>query len=251
MTDLSKPERRWLDQPWEDDDGRRHKPAGADVRIRKAAERHQTSAAQVAAALISATCTVPPQMRGGRTPGAGRSSDVTDRTLGQIDATITAVDRGLSKLGHLLDRCPACPDSEREEVPPGCNDVSVTTLADLTGESWTWIVDHCVGVSATSPKAVEAAATGVAQAHAASAVLMVQQWRDAWQQGAEADVLERFAHQAHRLSLRVAGLADSLGQWRPGPLVRLCACGCRRPAPPKGEGATRSGCRSRKQRSAG
>lgn len=36
------------------------------------------------------------------------------------------------------------------------------------------------------------------------------------------------------------------GDGRP---LRLCACGCRRPAPPKGEGATRPGCRTRRHRS--
>lgn len=247
MADLSKAELRWLERA-DDDTGRR--PPSASRLIRKATERHQTAAVQVAAALVSATCTVPPQQRGGRTaPGGGRGSDVSDRVLAQIEATVREVDRGLSRLGHLLDHCLACASGPPDPHDPGHNDASTVTLAWLTGESWTWIVDYCVGVSATSPKAVEAAATDAARAHAAGAAVLVERWMDARRNGAEPDVLDGMAQQANRLSLQMVGLADSLGQWRPGPLVRRCAADCGGAAPPVGEGATCQRCRQRFSRS--
>lgn len=219
---------------------RRRRPPrrSASHLVRKATERIQAGAGKAAAALINATVAVPPQQR--TTAGARRGSDVPDPALAQIEATIRAVDHGLSKLGHLLDDCPACGDGEQ-----GHNDRWAVTLATLTGEWWTWTVDHCVGVSATSPKAVEAAATA-ARAHGRGAELLLERWMQARRDGAEPDWLDSTASAADRLSRQVQGLADSLGQWRPGPIVRRCACGCGAHAP-VGRRLTEA-CEKRKQR---
>jgi hypothetical protein len=250
MTDLSKAERRWLDRP--DDEGRRRRTSAAAL-IRTATDRHRQAAGEVGQALLNATCTVPPQQRGGRTAPGGGLVDVADRTLAQIEATVGAVDRALTRLGHLLDRCPACPTSGRDEVPPGCNSIAVDTLADLTGRSWPEVADHCTGVSPTSPAAVEAAVRKAVEAHQAGAKDLHDQWTAAWRGGSESRTLDDWAHAANRLSLSLAALADSLGQWRSGVLVRTCACadpaccpgGCRAAAPPRGEGATCGRCRNR------
>lgn len=61
------------------------------------------------------------------------------------------------------------------------------------------------------------------------------------------DVADRLLELGGEVRRTVLSLARRVAPDRP----RLCACGCRRPAPPVGEGATRSGCRSRLQRERG
>lgn len=243
MTDLSKAERRWLEA---DNDRPPPRPSGV---ITSACHDIGVNATRTAAALINATCTLPPQRRTNQTPG--RSSDVADRVLSQIESTVDTIDRAMFRFAHLLDNCLICDDE-----PTGHNDPWTITLATLTGSDWTHLTDHAAAISGTQRHAIATAAQTISEAFRTGSIDLKQHWFDLRRAGAEPDQLRDLAQAAARLSRQLLGLSDSLAQWRPGILVRLCACndlrccpeGAKHPAPQKGEGATCQACRTTQSR---
>lgn len=237
---LTKGERLWMTRAAEDAAGRR--APSFTSRVLKARDLYKAQTQTVADALLAATVACPPPKR--QTLGQRRGSGPSDPALAQITATHDAIDRGLTRFGHLLDDCLLCGD----EATRPHNDTDETTLGRLLDDDWTEIVDHLTGISATSPKAVTAAVTQAREAHQEGAERFVVWFAGLHQGGAESDVLANLATKFERQASRMRGLADSLAQWTP-PNARRCAAGCGGHAP-VGSGATCGRCRQAKHKAA-
>lgn len=231
---LAKQERLWSERRAEQQSGRRS--VSVKSRVHRAVERYKQQAEVVADALLAATVTCPPPKRGSL--GQRRGTDPSDPALAQITATHDAVDRGLTRFGHLLDDCQVCGP---ETLKPH-NDDHVDTLARLLDDDWTTIVDDLTGVSSTSPYAVANVVEAARKAHTGGAERFESWFAQLHRDGAEPDVLENLSTRFGRMAGRMQGLADSLGQWVPGTRVRLCKNpGCSRPAPQLAPDATERG----------
>lgn len=237
-TILSKAERMWMDRKTAEETGRPRRSLSG--RVHQAVEQYRRHALAVADALHAASVSQPPPKR--VSLESRRGSDPSDPALAQITATHDAIDRGVVWYGHLLDDCLVCDDL----LAVGRHNHGRDTLAKLLDDDWTEIVDHLAGLSATSPFALRTAVSRAALAHDGGAGRFEQWMLQLHREGAEPDVLDNLASRFERLVGQMAALSDSLGQWRPGVLVRRCAANCGGAAPPRGEGATCGRCRNRK-----
>lgn len=235
---LSKAERMWVDHKTAEETGRPRRSLSG--RVHRAVEQYRRHAVDVAEALHAASVAEPPPNRS--TAGMPRGSDPSDPALAQITATHDAIDRGAVWYGHLLDDCLVCAD----RLAVGRHNHGQDTLARLLDDDWSEIVDHLSGLSATSPFAFKSAVSRAAVAHDGGAGRFEEWMSQLHREGAEPDVLDNLASRFERLVGQMRALSDSLGQWRPGVLVRRCAAGCGGAAPPRGEGATCGRCRNRK-----
>lgn len=222
--ELTKPERMWMLRHDTATSSRRQ--PSFTGRVHRAAQTYRQQADAVADALMDATVAAPPPKR--QTLGERRSMDTPDPALAQIVATHDAIDRGLTRFGHLLDNCLLCGDPDVD--PRGHNDADTVTIARLLDDDWTDLVDHLAGISATSPRAVAVAVEQARRAHRGGADRFVE-WFAVVSPRAESDVLANLATTFERQASRMRGLADSLSQWVPGVRVRRCACGCGGHAP--------------------
>lgn len=235
---LRRCERLWLDnrQPHE---ASRYSDRSQMIRVARAEARYNEMLSHAITAMTNATVGSPPQP-GKRAERSG--SDTPDPALAQINATYAALARGLQRLGHLLADCT---DDAHEHYDYSMGELLANLGVPHDPDALADCSDALQACPVTRTAAVAAALDRAAALHIGAATALGEGWPEARREGAEPDLLEDTASRFERLAGRMAGLADSLGQWRPGPIVRTCRAGCGGAAPAKGDGATCERCRQR------